>query len=199
MSEFHVVDVALPFDEVADESFRVFTSLRAFNNTYGLTGSLGVDFRYQWVFVYQAGSQPTGGYIAGIIDLTRRNERIRFQTQLATPGNGCFTTQAESRPYVVVAFRKPTRPNAARFSVLHGEIVNDCEPPEPVSCAAVLCATQTYCDESTGTAQCLPLVCPAPGTVIDCELPLTPERAPRCNPSFREWVGGHCPDVTFAL
>lgn len=224
VSEFHVVDVALPFDEVEDRSFRVFTSRRAFNDFYGLTGSLDVDFRYQWVFVYQAGSQPTGGYIPGIIDITRRNDRIRFQTQLATPGNGCFTTQAESRPYVVVAFRKPTRPNAARFSVLHGEIVNDCEPtscelvdclphlvcddssgtarcvsPEPVSCAATLCATQTYCDESTGTAQCLPLVCPPPGTVIDCKLPLTPDRAPRCNPSFQQWVGGHCPDVTFAL
>lgn len=224
VSELHVVDVALPFDELADRSFRVFTSRRAFNETYGLTGSLDVDFRYQWVFVYQAGAQPTGGYIAGIIDITRRNDRIRFQTQLATPGNGCVTSQGESRPYVVVAFRKPTHPNAARFTVRHDQLVNDCEPTscelvdclehlvcddssgtaqcvpvEAVSCAAVLCATQTYCDESTGTAQCLPLVCPAPGTVIDCKLPLTPERGPRCNPSFQTWVGGNCPDVTFAL
>jgi hypothetical protein len=225
VSEFHVVDVALPFDEVADESFLVFTSRSSFNNFYGINSGLDVDFRYQWVFVYQAGSQPTGGYIPGILDITRRSgDRIRFQTQLATPGNGCLTTQAVSRPYVVVAFRKPTRPNAARFSVLHGEIVNDCEPTscelvdclpdmwcddssgtaqcvpvEPVSCAATLCMTQTYCDESTGTAQCLPLVCPAPGTVFNCKLPLTPDRGPSCNPTFRDWVGGNCPDVTFAL
>ncbi len=223
-SEFHVVDVALPFDEVADESFRVFTSRRAFNDTYGFTGHLDVDFRYQWVFVYQAGSQPTGGYIPGILDITRWNNRIRFYTQLASPGNGCFVTQAESRPYVVVAFRKPTRPGAVRLSVVHGEIVNDCEPTscelvdclphlicddssgtaqcvplEPASCAATLCETQTYCDESTGTAQCLPLVCPAPGTVINCKMPLTPDRAPLCNPSFQQWVGANCPDVTFAL
>lgn len=224
VSEFHVVDVALPFRELADESFLVFTSRSAFNSFYGITGSLDVDFRYQWVFVYQAGSQPTGGYIPGILDITRRNDRIRFQTQLASPGNACVTTQAESRPYVVVAFRKPTRPNAARFSVLHGEIVNDCEPTscelvdclpnmicddstgtaqcvplEPASCAATLCMTNTYCDESTGSAQCFPLVCPAPGTVFNCKLPLTPDRGPPCNPTFRDWVGQHCPGVTFAL
>ncbi len=225
VSEFHVVDVALPDDAIEDRAFLVFPSRRSFVDHYGIDGPLDVDFRSQWIFVYQAGWQPTGGFIPGIIDITRHNNRIRFQTQLATPGFGCFASDDETRPYVVVAFRKPARPSAARFSVLHGEIENVCEPttcelvdclphlicddssghaecvplPAPVSCAAVLCQTQTYCDESAGTAQCLPLICPPAGTTIDCELPLSPERAPACNPSFRSWVGGNCPDVTFAL
>lgn len=225
VSEFHVLDVELPYDALEDRAFIVFASRRAFMDAYGLTRRVEIDFRSQWIFVYQAGSQPTGGYLPGILDITRQSNRIRFHTQLATPGNGCFTSQGETRPYVVVAFRKPTRPAAATFSVSHGQIENVCEPTscelvdclehlicddssgvaqcvpveEPVSCAAVLCQTQTYCDESTGTAQCLPLVCPPSGTTFNCKLPLTPERGPSCNPSFQAWVGGHCPGVTFAL
>lgn len=194
-SEFHIMDVALPYDAIEDRAFLVFASRRAFADHYGFDGHLDIDFRSQWVFVYQAGSQPTGGYIPGIIDITRNNNRIRFQTQLATPGPGCFTSQGETRPYVVYAFRKPTRPSAARFSVSHGQIENVCEP---TTCELVDCLPHLVCDDSSGVAQCVP-VCPPPGTTIDCELPLTPEREPTCNPSFQAWVGAHCPDVTFAL
>jgi hypothetical protein len=55
---------------------------------------------------------------------------------------------------------------------------NDSEPPEePVSCAAVLCPVWTRCDESSGTARCIPfgppcggkadLACPGAGTCVD--------------------------------
>ncbi len=227
-TEFRVVDAALPYAAVDDRAFLVFKTRRAFLEHYGLRSNfrLDVNFSNQWVFVYQAGEQSTGGYIASILDITVRNtNKIRFVTQLVTPGENCITTQALTRPYVVVAFRKPVRPASAMFSVSNGRFANDClEPPtcalvdcrdgficddssgEPVclpdtrvSCAAVLCATNTYCDESTDTALCLPLVCPAPGTTFNCKLPLTPDRGPSCNESFRVWVGGNCRDVTFAL
>jgi hypothetical protein len=224
-SEFHVVDVALRYSALKNEAFRVFTTRSSFATAFSFTGNLNVNFNTHWLFVYQAGTQPTGGYTADIVNITRTTSRIRFQTQLATPGASCVTTQGQTRPYVVVAFRKPTRPNATTFALSHSEIDEECAPTscelvdclphlvcddssgyaecvpvsEPASCAAVLCLTNTYCDESTGSAQCLPLVCPRPGTGFNCKLPLTPDRGPPCNPSFRDWVGLNCPGVTFAL
>lgn len=69
------------------------------------------------------------------------------------------------------------------------------DAPEGASCitkcATVRCTSATYCDASSGSAQCVAYACPKE-SFVDCEPPVSADRANLCSGQLHDWVVANC-------
>jgi hypothetical protein len=130
----------------------VITDARRYAALFGHAPPATVDFRNgDAVAFYGAGLKPTGGYEASIASIVRDGKQLQITTQLVSPGTGCVVTQAVSKPFALVKFRRPVRIKWLRFT--HRDAVRDCEQ-DP--CAGVRCPAGSFCEAVEDRAACMP-------------------------------------------
>jgi hypothetical protein len=139
----------------------VIKSAAAYRSYFGHAAPRSVDFSTDYVFFYSAGVKSTGGYTASVERVWRSQSgfTIYVATKLEAPGAGCFVTQALTKPYVLVKFKK--QPQAGAFRTQHESVTNDCNVNP---CAAVLCGPGTQC--VVHEVQCIRAPCPP---IASCE------------------------------
>lgn len=96
------------------ESGRVIRSAASFKAAFGVAAPADIDFADEWLAVYSAGVKPTGGYAASItrVRLSDTGLTVKVSAELDTPGEGCFVTQALTKPVAIARF--PAQPGATR-------------------------------------------------------------------------------------
>jgi hypothetical protein len=154
-------------DDIGDsgesEVRKIFTSEAAYDNYFGHAPPSDVDFYYDWVVFYSAGTQDTGGYDASIekIELSSTGGTIYVKTRLESPGSNCSVSQSESKPYVLARFSKPyPRPRYVRYTKDDDTIY--CSNPTP-TCATTLCSAGTHCINTSEGPECVDDPCPGAG------------------------------------
>jgi hypothetical protein len=107
---------------------RIFTSAESYRRFFGMSPPWHVSFSREWVVFFSAGVRPTGGYRASIRAITRSASglTLRIATQLESPGEGCFVTQAFTKPHVLAKFPIPSdvRPRYVRYT--RDDVVRTC-------------------------------------------------------------------------
>lgn len=169
-TEEQALKKSISFDEFDDdldgagqsEVRKVFTSAAAYRNYFGHDAPSDVDFYYDWVAFYSAGTQSTAGYTAKIESISTSGSTIYVKTSLESPGDNCQVTQAETTPYAFVRFAKPyPRPKTVRYQKHDSTLY--CEDSAP-TCDTLDCPTGTHCVESSSTAaHCVNDPCPGAG------------------------------------
>jgi hypothetical protein len=127
-------EIALPFARLEarasgrpqGELRTLLTSARMYQAFVGGPPPEELDFQREWVILYAAGTQPTGGYVADISYIGRSTDgrTLSIETRLTEPGAHCFVTQALTNPYVLVRFPRPDDARSVVFS--HVTEVQDC-------------------------------------------------------------------------
>ena len=160
---------------VSSETRKVFTSAAAYRSFFGHDAPSDVDFYYDWVAFYSAGSKSTGGYDASIesIDASQSGSTIYVKTRLESPATNCTVTQSTTKPYQLVRFTKPwPRARYVRFTKHDQTLWCDEPEPEP-TCAVLRCGSGTHCVDSVGPAKCVADPCPGAGrrnsSTLKCE------------------------------
>jgi len=102
------------------------TTLAQYQQLFG-EHSTPVDFDHNWVFLYSAGLQPTGGYEAIVADIayTPDVQSLVITTTLDSPGLNCGVPQIVTKPYSVVMFPRPGKVGMVRLNPTY-EVV-DCQ------------------------------------------------------------------------
>jgi len=131
------------------ENRALIRSANGYQRFFGHAPPADVDFSREWVMFYAAGTKATGGFQAGFLALLRSGRTLIAVTQLTSPGVGCATDQATSRPYALIKFALQSGTSAQFFKQ---DRAGDCTTN---LCAAVSCLAGSDCDPATG--QCLPL------------------------------------------
>jgi hypothetical protein len=158
------------------ETRKLITTAGAYRTFFGHAAPREVDFSKEWVVFYSAGVKNTGGFTAAVkkVVLSNSGATLKVTTSLTSPGYGCFVTQALTKPYMLVKFKKPS-PRPDWVSYYTADQTQDCEDPAP-SCAAVLCGPGTVCElvdvvcvraPCYPQPQCVPQDCPGAGTRND--------------------------------
>jgi len=205
----------------------VFRTASSFKSYFGLR-STPIDFNSYWVGFYSAGVQRTGGYKASVtrVRLDDAGTRLKMTTRLESPGTGCIVTQALTKPFALVKFKKP-RPAAQATLFYKSDTSRNCEPPTPpcatvrcaagyhcvdtdgtaacvanATCAATLCGPNTFCYEGDGGAQCVPFQTCA-GSSVSCaagthceDRPIVCVRAP-CAPTAPACIENACTPAAY--
>lgn len=144
-----------------NEVRKVFTSASAYRNYFGHDAPSDVDFYYDWVVFYSAGTQSTAGYTAKIESVYTSGSTIYVKTRLESPGDNCNVTQAETTPYAFARFSKPyPRPKYVRYQKHDATLY--CEDQTP-TCDTMDCPSGTHCVDSSGPAHCVNDPCPGAG------------------------------------
>jgi hypothetical protein len=139
----------------------VIKSASAYKSYFGHAAPREVDFSKDYVFFYSAGVKPTGGYTASVdrVWRSRTGYTVYFGTRLESPGDDCIVTQALTKPYVLVKFKK--QPQAGAFRTSHKDDIKSCAK----SCySSDDCDAGQYCTTEDGEclSNCPPgRVCPA--------------------------------------
>ena len=151
------------------ESRALIRSAGGYQSFFGHAAPSAVDFSREWVMFYASGTKPTGGYQASFLSVLRTGPSLIAITQLKSPGANCGTTQAFTTPYALIKF--PAQPGTSAQFYKQDDVV-DCGAG---LCAAVLCATGSDCDPTTG--KCVPgparcggiagIACPGLGRCVD--------------------------------
>jgi hypothetical protein len=102
------------------------TTLAQYQQLFG-EDAVAVDFNRDWVFLYSAGLEPTGGYEAVVSDLayTPDVQSLVITTTLESPGMNCAVPQIVTKPYSVVKFPRPAKVGVVRLNPEY-EVV-DCQ------------------------------------------------------------------------
>lgn len=138
------------------ETRRVFTTAASYRAFFG-AGAPAVDFSREWVALYAAGVQRTGGYVASVTHVRPSGTglTLKVTTRLESPGASCIVTQALTRPAAVVAFAIPS-PRTGYVRYYRDDTTRDCNAP---SCDTVRCTANTHCE--VRAVQCVRAPCPA--------------------------------------
>jgi hypothetical protein len=93
------------------------TTLAQYQQLFG-EHATPVDFDHNWVFLYSAGLQPTGGYEALVSDIayTPDVQSLVITTTLVSPGANCAVPQIFTKPYSVVMFPRPGKVGIVRLN-----------------------------------------------------------------------------------
>lgn len=167
LQEAHAAPVSFtPFyDNIGDqgntETRLVFTTERSYARYFGHKSPAVVYWPREWVAFYSAGIKPTGGYSASItgIQTTASGKTVRTTTHLESPHPQC-ATQAFTKPYVLVKFRKPV-PTPTLTAWSHNESFASCAP---AACADVVCPGGFSC--VVVQEACLVPPCPYTGNCV---------------------------------
>jgi len=160
--------------------YKVFTSANAYRRYFGHAAPSTVNFAAgDWVALFDAGRQNTGGFAASITSIRRTDSgyTLKIYTQLRTPGAGCPVTLALTRPYVLARFRAPTVPRIGAVRFYRDDVAapSCIEPTSP--CDTVRCAAGTHCEERqivcittpcNPIAECVPDAPTDPCAVVRC-------------------------------
>ncbi len=142
---FQVVPgVSVP-DGIGDDEFRrVITTRSDFEAVFGDGATPPVDFRSHWLVFFTPGTQPTGGFGAGIASVAASSTgaTLYVTTKLEAPGDDCVVHQALTKPAVLVKFARP-RPTPTYFRFTRTERERHCRAP--IDCDAIICAQGTIC------------------------------------------------------
>lgn len=71
-----------------------------------------VDFEQKTVLAVHMGEQSTGGHAIGVTKVTVVDGTVVVDVEAVSPGEGCFVTQALTRPYQMVTISATDRPVA---------------------------------------------------------------------------------------
>jgi predicted secreted protein len=131
-SSFTVFEDDVDF-EATEETRKIFIAPEGYQAYFGKAPPADIDWQKEWVMFYSAGSRSSGGYDAQIrrISLSATGRTLKVTTSLASPGAGCFVTQAFTRPFALARFARPTAtPEFVRF--YRDDFARDCDAPPPV-------------------------------------------------------------------
>lgn len=103
------LEVALTADVADRAGHFVFTNESEWR-AYAGDVPAGVDFSREWIAVYAAGMQTSGGFVPSIVEVRSDADQAALivETVLAIPGADCLVTLALEAPYVAVAFDAPS-------------------------------------------------------------------------------------------
>ena len=139
----------LPFTKsAAPAGVTIIKNKAQFKSFFGVSAPADISFVQSWVVHYSLGIQSTGGYQAEIAAIERfgsgASKKLTVHTRATSPGPACFVTMALSNPQVTVKIKR----QAAQIPVeeVNELVVTDCS--EPDWCLAVMCAPNTFCDET---------------------------------------------------
>lgn len=155
----------------AGEVRRVLRTAADFRRVFGVDAAPWLDFAQEWVALYDAGPRRSGGFDAFVmrVRLSESRATVMVTTRLVSPGDGCAVTLALTRPFAVVAFRRPMVTGEGRTSRFYkDDRVSACGVArEGEDCdASRTCQTGLRCNGTPGdgsgyVGKCAPIARPA--------------------------------------
>jgi nuclease A inhibitor-like protein/protease stability complex PrcB-like protein len=102
------------------EEGRVIRSASAFRAAFTGAPPADLDFDTEWLAVYSAGVQTTGGYKASILSvrLSDSGKTVKVTSKIEKPGTNCIVTQSLTKPVAVVRFAAQPSAHTSRFTKL---------------------------------------------------------------------------------